>query len=120
MSIEVNGTIIETDEEGFLINPNDWNEAVGEALIKQHEADGHKPVSDTAEGLIDYFREYYHENKTHPTMHQLVQTLGARHGEHFHDHEAYKNFLYELFPHGPVQMLCKLAGLPKPIDQNAV
>jgi TusE/DsrC/DsvC family sulfur relay protein len=119
MYLDVNGAKVELDEEGFLVNPNDWNEAVRVALIRQHEADGHIAVSDTAAGLIDYFREYYSENKTHPTMHQLVQTLGAHQGEHFHDHEAYKEFLYELFPHGPIQMLCKLAGLPKPIEQNA-
>ena len=117
MSIEVHGKIIETDEEGYLINLDDWNEDVAEALIKQHESDGHKPVSETARGLIAYFREYYQENKVHPSMHKLTLTLGKHHGEHFHDKEAYKNFLYELFPHGPVRMLCKLAGLPKPKDE---
>lgn len=117
MSIEVNGKVIETDEEGYLLNLDDWNEEVSEALIKQHEADGHKPVSETARGLIDYFREYYEENKTHPSMHKLLLTLGKREGEHFHDQESYKNHLYEMFPHGPVRMLCKLAGLPKPAHE---
>ena len=114
MSIEVNGKIIETDEEGFLRNLDDWNEEVCEALIKQHEAAGHKPLSETARGLIDYFREYYKENEMHPSMHKLVLTLGKYEGKTFHDQEAYKAYLYEMFPHGPVHMLCKLAGLPKP------
>lgn len=118
MNIEVNGKKIKTDEEGYLLNLDDWNEEVCEALIKQHEADGHKPVSETARGLIDYFREYYQENKVHPTMHKLVLTLGKHQGEHFHDQEAYKKFLYDLFPHGPVRMLCKLAGLPKPAHET--
>ena len=117
MSIEVNGKIIETDEEGYLINRDDWNDEVCEALIKQHEADGHKPLSETARGLIDYFRAYYQENQVHPTMHKLVLTLGKNQGEHFREQESYKNFLYELFPHGPVRMLCKLAGLPKPVNE---
>jgi TusE/DsrC/DsvC family sulfur relay protein len=116
MSIEVNGKIIETDEEGYLINPNDWNEDVAEALIKQHESQGHQSVSETAWGLIMYFREYYQENKVHPSMHKLVLTLGKHHGKRFSDQEAYKAFLYELFPHGPMRMLCKLAGLPRPKD----
>lgn len=117
MSIEVNGKLIETDEEGYLLNLADWNDAVCEGLIQQHEADGYKPLSETAKGLIDYFREYYQENQVHPTMHKLVQTLGKYEGEQFHDKEAYKNYLYEMFPHGPVRMLCKLAGLPKPSDE---
>jgi tRNA 2-thiouridine synthesizing protein E len=117
MSIEINDKIIETDEEGYLRNLDDWNNEVCEALIKQHEANGHKPVNETARGLIDYFREYYQENKVHPTMHKLVLTLGKHQGERFHDQESYKKFLYELFPHGPVRMLCKLAGLPKPAHE---
>lgn len=120
MNIKVNDKMIETDEEGFLLNVNDWNDKVCEALIKQHESDGHKPVSETARGLIDYFRDYYQENKVHPTMHKLVSTLGKHHGEKLHEQEAYKTYLYELFPHGPVRMLCKLAGLPKPSDQNEI
>jgi len=120
MSLNVNGKKIEIDEEGFLINPEDWNDEVADALIKQHEADGHKPVSETARGLVDFFREYYDENKKHPTMHKLILTLGKHQGESFADKEAYKTYLYELFPHGPVQMLCKLAGLPKPSDTNEV
>jgi tRNA 2-thiouridine synthesizing protein E len=117
MSIEVNGTIIETDEEGYLVNLDDWNDEVCEALINAHEADGHKPVSETARGLIGYYRDYYQENKVHPNMHTLVRTLGKHKGDHFHDQEAYKRFLYEMFPHGPVRMLCKLAGLPKPTHE---
>ena len=120
MSLNVNGKKIEIDEEGFLINPEDWNDEVADALIKQHEADGHKPVSETARGLVDYFREYYNEYKKHPTMHKLLLTLGKHEGKSYAAKEAYKGYLYELFPHGPIQMLCKLAGLPKPSDTNEV
>lgn len=35
-------------------------------------------------------------------------------GKDFKDEKDYRDFLYELFPHGPVRMLCKLAGLPNP------
>lgn len=45
----------------------------------------HVKLTETHWGLIHYFRDYYSENKTHPTMHQLVMTLGKYHGEHFHD-----------------------------------
>ncbi len=117
MSIEVNGKIIETDEEGYLLNPEDWNEDVCEALIKQHEAAGHRPVNETARGLIEYFREYYEDHMMHPTMHKLLKTLGKVKGKSFRDQEEYKEFLYELFPHGPIQMLSKLAGLPKPVEE---
>jgi len=52
MNIEVNDKMIKTDDEGFLLNVDEWNDEVCDALIKQHEVDGHKPVSETARGLI--------------------------------------------------------------------
>jgi tRNA 2-thiouridine synthesizing protein E len=114
MSLQVNGKLIETDEEGYLLNRDDWNEAVCEALIQQHVAAGHKPLNETEKGLIDYFRAYYEEHQVHPSMHKLVQALGRDEGARFHDQEACKTHLYQVFPHGPVRMLCKLAGCPKP------
>ncbi len=118
MNIEINGRIIETDAEGYLRNLNDWNEDVMNALIKQHEADGHKPLSDTAIGLVEYTREYYDEHQKHPTMNKLIKELGERHKEHFSEAEEYKEFLYSMFPHGPIQKLAKLAGLHNPGIEN--
>ena len=111
MAIEVEGKIIETDEEGFLVNLDDWSEAVSETMAKQEGIE----LKDEHMGLIDYFRDYYAENKTHPTMHVLVQTLGGNIGKRFHEHKAYSQFLYQLFPTDPVSKVCKLAGLPKPL-----
>lgn len=114
MSIKVKNTTIETDEEGYLLNPDDWDEDVAEALIMQHEADGHKKVTETGWGLIRQFREYYEDHMTHPSMHKLLLDRARLENNHFSDEESYKDFLYYLFPHGPVRMLCKLAGLPNP------
>ncbi len=120
MTLTVNGKTLETDSEGFLLNPEDWDEDVMAALIAAHEAAGHKPVSETAIGLIEYVREYYDEHQKHPTMHELIKELGRHEGESFHEAEAsYKKFLYDMFPHGPVQMLAKLAGLPAPREEAA-
>lgn len=118
MSITVNGKIIETDASGFLLNPADWNEDVAEVLAKEHEKAGHKPLTDTALGLVDFFREYFDEKLTHPSMNDLLNTLGRHPGQKFSDAKAYKQFLYDMFPHGPIQMLCKLAGLPDPGVEN--
>ena len=118
MSIVVNGKTIETDEAGFLKNPEDWNEAVAKVLATEHEKAGHKPLNETALGLVNFFREYYEDKLTHPTMNDLVNTLGKHPGQSFSGAEEYKKFLYDMFPHGPIQMLCKLAGLPDPGVEN--
>jgi len=118
MSIEVNGKTIDTDSEGYLLNLKDWDEDVMNALIKQHEADGHKPLSDTAIGLVEFTREYYKEHQKHPTMNKLIKELDERHKGKFSEAEEYKNFLYSMFPHGPTQKLAKLAGLHNPGNEN--
>ena len=110
MSIEVKGRVIETDEQGYLLNPGDWDEDVARALA---ERDG-VSLTDVHWGLIKYFREFYEHEQRHPTMHELVLTKGKHHGESFQDAEAYRDYLWKLFPQGPVIEISKLAGLPKP------
>lgn len=117
MSIKVGDQIIETDEEGYLLNPDDWTEKVAEEIAYQQSLQNKLKLTDTHWGLMQYFRDYYQENKVHPTMHKLVMTLGRHHGQSYHDHEDYKAFLYKLFPKGPVPELCKIAGLPKPVEE---
>ncbi len=117
MSIEVNNKIIETDNEGYLITPDDWDEQVAEQIIKQHVSEGHKPITETGWELISFFREYYEMHMTHPSMHKLLASRAKLENKKFSDEESYKTFLYELFPHGPIRMLCKLAGLPNPKDE---
>jgi TusE/DsrC/DsvC family sulfur relay protein len=114
MGIRVGDKVIETDEEGYLLNPDEWSEDVAEEMALQQARGDNGKLTETHWGLVHYFRDYYRENKIHPTMHKLVMTLGKSHGQHFHDHKAYEKFLYQLFPQGPIPVLCKLAGLPKP------
>jgi len=110
MGIEVNGRIVETDEQGYLRDPDDWSEEFAERTA---ERDG-VTLYDDHWGLILYFRDYYNEAQRHPTMRDIVLALGKQHGRRFHDGKAYAKYLYRLFPNDPVRELCKLAGLPKP------
>ncbi len=117
MTVEVNGKSIATDNEGYLLTPEDWDTDVAKALIRQHESAGHKKITETGWELINYFREYYDDHMKHPSMHQLLVDRARLENKNFSDEKIYKNFLYGLFPHEPVRMLCKLAGLPKPTDE---
>ena len=114
MKLKVNNTELEIDEEDYLLNPEDWDEDVALALIAKHEADGHKKVTETGWELIRYFREYYEDHMMHPSMHRLLKDREKVESKVFNDEKSYREFLYELFSHGPINMLCKLAGLPKP------
>jgi len=110
MQVNVNGRTIETDAQGSLLDPADWSEEFAQALAAR---DGIQLYVDHWE-LIWYFRDYYEETQTAPTMHKMVLELGRREGERFRDRKAYEKHLYGLFPTDPVRSVCKLAGLPMP------
>ena len=110
MQFEVDGRTIQTDEQGFLRDLEHWSEEFAQALA-QHE--GIELYVDHWE-LIWYFRDYYAETLSVPTMHRMVMELGARKDRHFRDRKAYEKHIYRLFPADPVRTICKLAGLPMP------
>lgn len=113
MNIKVNGRDIEVDDEGFLVNPDDWTDEVGRELIKLHEAAGHKKVTEAGWLLIKCVRNYYEDKLHHPSMNQLMRAYEDKSEENYAKESDFKKRLYELFPHGPIAMLAKLAGLPK-------
>lgn len=110
MQFEVSGKIIETDEQGLLLDPEDWSEDFACALARH---DGVELFVDHWE-LIWYFRDYYLETQSLPTMRKMVLELGKHRGPRFSDRKAYEKHIYGLFPSDPVRMICKLAGLPMP------
>ncbi len=110
MEFEAQGSLIQTDEQGYLKDLDDWSEDFAKKLAKHEDIELYIDHWE----LILFFREYYAENMTNPTMHQLVLTLGKKKDKHFHDLKEYEKHIYNLFPTDPIHELCKLAGLPMP------
>jgi len=106
MPIEVEGKTIETDEEGYLANLNDWIPAVAEAMAKE---DGTE-LTDAHWEVINFLREYYDEYQIAPAVRVLTKAIGKKLGKE----KGNSKYLYELFPYGPGKQACKYAGLPKP------
>ncbi len=109
MDIKVNGNLIDTNEQGFILNPAEWSEAFALTVAKR---DGVELFIDHWE-LIWYVREYFDEKQTTPTMHMVVRELGKKNAR-FHDQKEYEKHIYSLFPTDPCHEVCKLAGLPMP------
>lgn len=105
-------TIVRTDAEGFLCDRSDWSERFAQYAASRDGLD----LTETHLGLVRYFREYYEEHQTHPTMRTLLERLGTGVGDSETERDHYQDYLYALFPHplNPIAELCKLAGLPKP------
>lgn len=99
--IEINGKGIEVNEEGFLVNSEDWNEEIAVFLAKKEE--GLENLTEEHWKVINYIRSYYLENRMAPMVRSVCKTTGLP-----------LKKIYELFPSGPAKGACKLAGLPKP------
>jgi tRNA 2-thiouridine synthesizing protein E len=96
----VEGRSYEVDEDGFLQEPERWNDEVAKDFA------GTEAVTELTEGhwkVIHYIRGYYVEFGIAPMIRKLCKETGYKLKE-----------IYELFPSGPAKGACKLAGLPKP------
>jgi len=92
---------IEVNEEGFLVNPKEWDKEVAELLAKKEE--GIEVLTEEHWAVINYIRNYYLEKNLAPIVRKVCQTTGFQ-----------LKYIYELFPSGPAKGACKVAGLPKP------
>ena len=106
MAIEVNGKSLETDEEGYLANLNDWEKDVATVMAKEDDID----LSEDHWEIINFLREYYEEYQIAQAVRVLTKAVGKKLGKD----KGNSKYLYELFPYGPGKQACKFAGLPKP------
>lgn len=105
-ALSVNGRSVAVDREGFLVDLNDWSEAVAEALA---DAEGLALQAEHWE-IIRLLREFYAEFQLSPATRPLIKytalKLGPEKGNSPH--------LNRLFKGTPAKLAAKLAGLPKP------
>ncbi|ABI57004.1 TusE/DsrC/DsvC family sulfur relay protein [Alkalilimnicola ehrlichii MLHE-1] len=106
MAIEVNGTTIETDEEGYLTNLEEWSPELAELMAQEDDLE----LTENHWEVINFLREYYEEYQIAPAIRVLTKQIGKRFGKE----KGNSKYLYELFPYGPAKQACRYAGLPKP------
>ncbi|MCG6870680.1 MAG: TusE/DsrC/DsvC family sulfur relay protein [Gammaproteobacteria bacterium] len=105
-SIEVNGKQLETDEEGYLLNRDDWSEDIVDVMAAEDDCE----ITEAHWEVINFLREYYDEYQIAPAVRVLTKAIGKKMGAD----KGNSKYLYELFPYGPAKQACKYAGLPKP------
>ncbi len=106
MPIEVNGKSLETDEEGYLADLNQWEPEVANIMAKLDDTE----LTENHWEVINFLREYYEEYQIAPAVRVLTKAIGKKLGKE----KGNSKYLYELFPYGPAKQACKYAGLPKP------
>ena len=99
--LEFDGRSIELNEEGFLADPDEWNEDLAAALARAEE--GIELLTEDHWAVIRYIREYYEEKNLAPMIRKMCKNTGFQ-----------LKYIFKLFPSGPAKGACKVAGLPKP------
>jgi len=97
---EVNGKTYDVDEDGFLQNPEIWDQDVARDFST---CEGVTDLTENHWKVINYLRNYYLQFGIAPMIRKLCKETGFSLQE-----------IYKLFPKGPARGACKVAGLPKP------
>jgi len=95
------GMELEIDEDGFIQEPEKWNEAVAEDIAK--EESNVIPMGPDHWKLVKYIRDYYLQFGVAPPVRMLCKKNNFD-----------LKYVYDMFPKGPAAGACKVAGLPKP------
>jgi len=91
---------VDVDTEGFLTNPEQWNEQIARAIATEN---GVPELTDRHWLVVRFMRERYLATGTAPSIRSLGKEPGVPIKE-----------LYQLFPKGPAKLAAKIGGIPKP------
>ncbi|MGO9614075.1 MAG: TusE/DsrC/DsvC family sulfur relay protein [Dissulfurispiraceae bacterium] len=104
--LEFGGKSIEVDEDGYVINLDDWSK---ELAVHMSEKDG-MHLTEAHWEVINFLRDYFQKYQIAPMIKILVKEIGKVMGPD----KGNTKYLYQLFPDGPAKQACRYAGLPKP------
>jgi len=100
-NLDYHGKPLAVSDDGFLIDSQEWTEDI--ALFLAREAEGLIELTREHWLVINYIRDFYIEHGLAPMIRYICKTTGIK-----------LKTIYLLFPSGPAQGACKLAGLPRP------
>ncbi len=98
--IQVDDADVEFDQDGFMLEPGLWNDAVARAIGREEDID---EMSEDHWSIVNFIREYWKEHDLAPPVRLICQQC-----------EVSVRQIYKLFTAGPARGACRVAGLPKP------
>ena len=107
MGYTVAGKEVETDDDGYLLEPDFGDEIVN--IIAAAEG---IELTPRHWEVIKYMREQYREHGHTPNFRNMLK------GVNEFWPEADSKALYDLFPTGPAKQGAKVAGLPQPYGKG--
>ncbi|HKJ57570.1 MAG TPA: TusE/DsrC/DsvC family sulfur relay protein [Nitriliruptoraceae bacterium] len=100
MIAQIDGRDVHVDEEGFLTEYDDWDEALAATLAGNIGL----ALTDRHMEVVSFLRRDYVDQGETPTLRRVTATGGFPTRE-----------LFKLFPGKPAKKMSYVAGLPKPV-----
>jgi len=105
-SLEVDGKSYELDDDGYLVDWQQWNENIATKMAKDEGIE----LTEEHWEIIKFLRDYFQKYQIAPMIKILTKEIGKTMGKE----KGNTKYLYQLYPAGPAKQACKYAGLPKP------
>lgn len=107
MQAEVNGTVIQLSEAGWLENLEEWSEELAHEIAKNEKI---PELTEEHWDIINTAREYFQDNGVVAEPRVFSKVMKKKYGN---DRSSQK-YIYSLFPTGLIKCANKVAGLPRP------
>jgi tRNA 2-thiouridine synthesizing protein E len=104
-TLDHHGISVQTDEDGFLLNGNQWTPEIAELLAGEA---GIAPLTDKHWQVIAHCREDAARSGHAPDCGRISKLSGLRMDE-----------LERLFPGDPKYLIARIAGMPRPGTEGA-
>jgi tRNA 2-thiouridine synthesizing protein E len=101
-------TIAAVDQEGYLLNLQDWTPELAQQLAQ----DENIVLTEAHWQILYLLRDFYFQYEVSPAMRPLVKAVSQKLGQD----KGKSLYLLSLFPGSPAKLAAKLAGLPKPAN----
>jgi tRNA 2-thiouridine synthesizing protein E len=98
--VQVGDKAIEFDNDGFMIDPNLWDDQVACAIAMD---EGIEEMDEKHWLIVNFIRDYWKENDMAPPVRLICKEA-----------DVSVRDIYKLFTSGPARGACRVAGLPKP------
>ena len=98
-TMEITGTTVDLNDEGYLTDRSQWNREVAAELAKDEGIE----LTDEHWKVLEFIEADYAEKSAVPGMRRMNKIGGIPTKE-----------LYALFPDGPIKKAALISGYPKP------
>jgi tRNA 2-thiouridine synthesizing protein E len=106
MAYEYDGKTIATNDNGYLLNTEDWSEGLAQVIA---DAEGLGQLTEKHWDIINYLRdEYFNNAQNQPNERTILKAMGDKWGTKIGQKDT-----FNLFPKMPSKQGGMVAGLPE-------